>query len=143
MWETIDAGSLLRVTMALTGAFLFAITVVSLAKRKMTDSFVLAWGLVSVLFILGGILLHPTKLGDYISGVGMILAGVTMFCVIFGAYFMSVRISELVRRNLELTMQVTLLRQEMTALEAQISEEGRSQDEKNTDRYQYAGARRS
>ncbi len=142
MWDAVDAGFWLRVTMVLAGVFLFSITMVSLAKRHMTDSFVLAWGLVSVIFVLGGIFLHPTELNRYISETGIFLVGSAVFCVIFGAYFISVRISELTRRNLELTMQVTLLKQEITALEARNPEGDGPLNEEGIDRYQYVGARR-
>lgn len=142
MWDAIDAGSWLRVTMVLAGVFLFSITMVSLAKRQMTDSFVLAWGLVSVIFVLGGIFLHPTELNRYISVTGFFLVGAAVFCVVFGAYFISVRISELIRRNLELTMQVTLLKQEITALEARNPEGDVLLNEEGIDRYQYVGTRR-
>jgi len=142
MWETIGAGFCIRVIMVMTGVFLFSITMISLAKREMTDSFVLAWGLVSVIFVLGGIFLHPTELNKYISGTGMLLVGAIVFCMVFGAYFVSVRVSELTRRNLELTMQVTLLRQEVTLLEARSPERDRLWDEEDTNSYQYSGARR-
>ncbi len=139
--DLMGVGFWLRVIMILTGVSLFGITMVSLAKRKMTDTFVLAWGLVSVIFVLGGILLHPTELERYISGTGMLLVGSVVFFVVFGLYFMSVRISELTRRNLELAMQVTLLRQEVAALEAWTAEGDRPGEEERADSYRYAGAR--
>jgi len=139
-----DVGVGLRVAMILTGVFLFIITLSSLAKRKMTDSFVLAWGLISIIFVLTGILLHPAELAHYISGTGMLLAGAIGFCSVFGAYFISIRVSELTRRNLELAIQITLLKQEIAALEAgeaeRISEEDGLWNEEDTDRYQHAGA---
>ncbi len=118
-----DAGLVLRVEMILAGVFLFGITLLSLAKRKMTDSFVLAWELVSVIFVLTGILLKPVELARYVSPTGMFLAGAIGFCAVFGAYFISIRVSELTRRNLELSMQVTLLKQEVAALKAEKPEQ--------------------
>jgi len=139
-----DAGLWLRVGMVLTGVFLFGITLFSLSKRKMTDSFVLVWGLISVIFVLTGILLNPTELAHYISPTGMLLTGAIGFCAVFGTYFISIRVSELTRRNLELVMQVTLLKQEVAALEAekpeQIPIKDGLWDEKDPARYQYAGA---
>ncbi len=139
-----DAGLLLRVEMILTGVFLFGITLFSLAKRKMTDSFVLAWGLISAIFVLTGILLNPTELVHYISPTGMLLTEAIGFCAVFGAYFISIRVSELTRRNMELAMQVTLLKQEVAALRAENSEQIPAKDglwdEKDSDSYQHAGA---
>lgn len=144
-----DAGTGLRITMILTGIFLMGITMSSLAKRKMTDSFVLTWGLISVIFILAGMILHPVELNHYISGMGMLLVGAISFCLIFGAYFMSVRISELMRRNLELAMQITLMKQELEELREmavklqESMEEREVSDEKNTGGNEYPGSGRS
>lgn len=105
-------GAVLRIIMIVTGVFLFFITLSSLAKRKMTEPFCLTWGLISLIVILGGILLRPTEWNRYISGTGILLVILIAFCVIFGAYFMSARVSELMRKNLELAMQISLLNQE-------------------------------
>jgi len=116
--QTMDVGVVLRIAMILTGVFLFIITLSSLAKRKMTDSFALAWELVSIIFVLTGILLHPAELAHYISGTGMLLAGTIGFCLVFGAYFISIRVSKLTRQSLELAIQIALLKQEIAALKA-------------------------
>ena len=49
--------------------------------------------------------------------------------MIFGAYFMSVRVSELMRRNLELAMQVALVKQELEELKKQEDAMERSRKE--------------
>lgn len=110
----------LRIALIFTGALLLIITLFSLAKRKMTDSFVLTWVLISVIFVLAGAFLHPVELNRYISATGMLLVGVVGFCAVFGVYFISVRVSVLARRNLELAMQVTLLRKEMEETEGRL-----------------------
>jgi len=141
-----DASFGLRVGMILTGAVLLCATLSSLAKRRMTDSFVLNWGLISVIFIAAGIFLHPVELERYISGMGMLLVAAVGFCMVFGTYFMSERISELMRRNLELTMQMALLQQEVKMLEKRISdhtEEGLSHEKKDAAGYQYTRPGRS
>ena len=137
----------LCVGMILTGVLLMIATVSSLARRKITDSFVLTWGLISVVFVSAGLFLHPAELDRYISGMGMLLVAAMGFCVIFGTYYMSIRISELIRRNLELTMQVTLLRQELETLETRVEEQTAGEevlwDEESTGGYQHAGTGRS
>ena len=105
-------GVLLRIIVIVTGISLFFVTISSLAKRKMTESFCLTWGLISVIIVLAGILLRPTQLSRYISGTGLVLVGLIGFCVIYGTYFMSTKISELMRKNMELAMQVSLLGKE-------------------------------
>ena len=89
-----EAGFVIRMAMVIIGFFLLVITMLSLSKRKMTDSFTLTWGLISVIFILGGVFLHPAELNRYISAMGMLLVAAIGFCMLFGAYFMSLRVSE-------------------------------------------------
>ena len=114
-----DAGFEIRLAMIITGVFLLGITMLSLSRRKMTDPFALTWALISVILILGGAFLRPAELNRYISGMGMLMAASIGFCLLFGAYFMSLRVSELMRRNQELSMQISLLRQTVEDLEEQ------------------------
>lgn len=124
---------LLRIIMILTGVVLFVVTLSSLAKRRMTESFCLTWGLISVIIILAGILLRPTEWSSYISSTGMILVGLIGFCVVYGAYFMSTKVSELMRKNMELAMQVSLLgkeNEEMKKILQKLSEDKEQDKEK-------------
>lgn len=135
----------LRLTLILTGVLLMGFTMLSLARRRMTDSFVLTWGLISIILIFAGIFLNPVELARYISGIGILLVGAIGFCLLFGAYFMSIRISELMRRNLELSMQVALMRQELEEVERKLEEtdtggEGEHLDEACACGHQYARA---
>ena len=117
-----EPGVILRVIVILTGVFLLFVTLSSLAKRRMTEPFVLTWGLISVIIVLGGILLRPTEWNRYISGTGMLLVGMISFCVIFGTYFISARVSELMRKNMELAMQLSLMKQESDEIKEQLAE---------------------
>lgn len=117
-----EPGVLLCIIIILSGVVLFCVTIFSLAKRKMTESFCLTWGFISVIIILAGFLLRPTELARYISGTGMILLGMVAFCVVYGAYFMSIKVSELMRRNLELAMQVALLGKENEEIREKLKE---------------------
>ena len=142
-----DGSMGLCVGMILTGVVLLGATLSSLARRRMADSFVLTWGLISMIMILAGLFLHPAELNRYISAMGMLLVASVGFCMVYGTYYMSIRVSELMRRNLELTMQVTLLWQELetleTSVEERISEEGALWNEEGAGGYQHAGAGRS
>lgn len=113
---------LLRIIIILLGVVLFCVTLFSLAKRRMTESFCLTWGFISVFIILAGILLRPTQWTSYISGTGMVLVGIVAFCLIYGAYFMSIKVSELIRRNLELAMQISLLGKENEEIRERLQE---------------------
>lgn len=136
--DGMEPGILLQIVIVLSGVILFCVTLFSLAKRRMTESFCLTWGFVSLIIILAGILLRPTEWTSYISTTGMILVCLVAFCVIYGAYFISVKVSELMRMNLELAMQVTLLEKENEEVREMLREltEGREQEyEKNTFRH--------
>lgn len=102
----------LRMIMVLTGVLLFLLTLASLARRKMTESFSLTWGLISIILILSGILLRPYGISAYISITGMLFILVIGFCLIFGGFYITSKVSELTRKNQELAIQITLLNQE-------------------------------
>lgn len=81
------SGDILRLFVIVSGAYMLVKAVLSLAKRKMTEPFCLAWVLLSALMILSGVLLNPSQLDRYIS----------------------TQVSLLKRRNQEMAMQISLL----------------------------------
>lgn len=81
------SGDILRLFVIAAGAYMLVKAVLSLAKRKMTEPFCLAWVLLSALMILSGVLLNPSQLDRYIS----------------------TQVSLLKRRNQEMAMQISLL----------------------------------
>lgn len=98
------------------------VTINSLAHRKMTESFCLAWGLIALILVLAGLFLRPTEWSRYISPMGLMLVVMIGFCVVYVAYFMSIKVSELSRRNQELAIQVSLLRQENQRIVEQLEQ---------------------
>lgn len=125
-----EPGVILQIILIIVGVVLFATVASSLAKRKMTESFCLTWGFIAIIIILAGILLRPAEWNKYISGTGMLLLIMIGFCIIYGAYFMSGKVSDLIRKNTELSMQVSLLNHEkeelyrrMDELEAKVKQE--------------------
>lgn len=129
-----EVGNILRGCIIIVGIVLFWLTISSLARRKMTETFCLIWGGVSIVVILAGILLRPVLLQNYISTTGMVLVSLVAFCIICGAYFISTMISEITRKNQELAIQVSLLKRENEKLAAKMEVlEGKFADEKDTD----------
>ena len=112
-----DPGLMLQIIMILTGVYLLVRTISSLAKRRMTEPFCLTWGLVAIGIILAGCLLRPAGWNQYISYTGMVLLLLIGFCLLYGAYFISCRVSELMRQNNELAIQVSLLKEEVGRLQ--------------------------
>ena len=117
-----DSGFILRLFLCAIGAVLLVNVVSSLARRKMTESFALIWGVMALLCVIAGILVRPVLLNSYISAIGMILIMMAVLCVIVGAYFISLRISELMRKTQELSINVTLLYDENLRLMKQVEE---------------------
>ena len=82
-------GDFLRVFMVVVGIVLLITTISSLAKRKMTETVCLAWGLVSVVCILAGLLLRPYGVSNYISRTGLFLIMIIGAVVLYGAFIVS------------------------------------------------------
>ena len=102
-------GDVLRLVVIVAGAYMFLKAILSLAKRKMTEPFCLAWAVLSALMILSGILLNPSQLDGYISTRGLILIIIIVSGILWGLWFISTQVSILKRRNQELAMQISLL----------------------------------
>ena len=102
-------GDVLRLFVIVAGAYMFLNAILSLAKRKMTEPFCLAWVVLSALMILSGILLNPSQLDGYISTRGLILIIIIVSGILWGLWFISTQVSILKRRNQELAMQISLL----------------------------------
>lgn len=102
-------GDVLRLFVIVAGAYMFLNAILSLAKRKMTEPFCLAWAVLSALMILSGILLNPSQLDGYISTRGLILIIMIVSGILWGLWFISTQVSILKRRNQELAMQISLL----------------------------------
>lgn len=103
------SGDLLTVFLVVLGICLFVMAILSLAKRKMTEPFCLAWVLLSALMILSGVLLNPSQLDRYISTRGLILIIIVVSGILWGLWFISTQVSLLKRRNQEMAMQISLL----------------------------------
>lgn len=116
------AAGILQIIMIVSGVVLLGITITSLSKRKMTDSFCLSWGLISIIIILAGFVLRPSEWNRFISPTGLCLVLMIGFCIVYGTYFMSSKVSELMRKNMELAIQVSLLNQEKDQIHKELEE---------------------
>ena len=102
-------GDVLRLFVIVAGAYMFLKAILSLAKRKMTEPFCLAWAVLSALMIFSGILLNPSQLDGYISTRALILIIIIVSWILWGLWFISTQVSILKRKNQELAMQISLL----------------------------------
>ncbi len=115
-------GLILKIVIILLGAFLLCDAIFSLAKRRMTESFCLMWGLISVIIIIIGIIIRPSKLSDFLSPMSFALILMTLYPLLHIALFFSHTISDLVRKNTELAINVSLLISENEELKKTIEE---------------------
>lgn len=105
------AGKILQIFLVLLGLGTLGFSMLSLANRRMNGTLSLVWGMLSFLMILAGCLLHPVNLHLYLSTRGLVLIFLGIFCLLAAAYFISVKLSELMRRTREAAIQASLLGQ--------------------------------
>ena len=106
------AGDGLRLFMIVTGLAVLGIAVASLAKKRMTEAFCIAWSALAVMLVCGGIVLRPAGWSVYISWNGLLLVLSGLVVLLAGAFFLSIRVSMLGRQVRELAIRVSLLDQE-------------------------------
>ena len=94
------------------GIYLLVITILSLARRRMTEQFCLLWGFLSVASIIFGATVNPSELYRYISKEGLLIVMLGILLIVYAAWFLSTQVSVLIRKNQELAMQISLLNQE-------------------------------
>ena len=93
------------------GVFLLMLDLFMYARQKLTDGIGLGWAIVSVAFLVAGIIAAPDAVPSDIKGV--ILPAFAVFAVIILFLFkISMAVSVVVVKNQELAMQVSLLNQE-------------------------------
>ncbi|MCH5187053.1 MAG: DUF2304 domain-containing protein [Oscillospiraceae bacterium] len=107
-----SVGDWLRLFMIVVGLVTLGVTTISLARKHMTESFCIFWGIASFLLIVAGILLRPVYLDNYISGSTLAVIFFGTFCLLVGGLYFSVRVSALIRQVTELAIQISLLNQE-------------------------------
>ena len=123
------SGDLLTIFLVVMGICLFVMAILSLAKRKMTEQFCLAWVCVSVLLVICGILIEPSELGRYISLRVLILILFIAIGVGWILWFISTQLSILRRRNQEIAMQISLLNQDSERMMKRLEDLEKRMDE--------------
>ena len=101
---------------------LFAIAFVSLVRRKMSEVVVIPWGLEALVFVILGFVIRPDGWKSYISPRGLGLIIVMAICATYALYFFSIKITEMLKKNNELAIQVSLLNTEVEELRKKMEE---------------------
>jgi ABC-type siderophore export system fused ATPase/permease subunit len=106
------------------------IDVALLAKRKLSEPISVTWGFAAIIFILAGIFLRPNGWINYISPAGLIMLSILGVLALVGLFMARSRMSELIRKNTEMAMNISLLNQEIVELKKDIAENHRRIEEK-------------
>ncbi len=104
--------TLLQILVVMGGIVFLLITFMQYAKKRMTEEIGMLWSLFSILMIVIGLI--PDSLawvGQIRTSVAVVLFGFAFFCLLLLLY-LSIVISQLLRKNEELALQVSLLNQE-------------------------------
>lgn len=116
------SGDLLTIFLIVMGIYFLFMAILSLAKRKMTEPFCLAWAVVAVLIIICGILIDPSELDRYISLRVLVVILLITAGVVWTLWFISTQVSILRRKNQELAMQISLLNQDSEKILKRLEE---------------------
>ena len=125
-----DYGLFLQIVLIAAGVIILITDVLLLAKRKLAESISIVWGFGALIFIVAGIVLHPSGWINYMSKAGMALMLLLGFCVVYGLFYASIRLSEIIRKQTEMAMDISLLNQEIVELKRDIAENHRKIEER-------------
>ena len=115
-------GIFLQVLLIVAGVFLLILDISLLAKRKMSEPVSITWGFVAIMFVIAGIILRPNGWIAYMSAAGMVLLVIIGICLIYGLILASCHISETMRKQNEMAMNISLLNQEVVELKRKLAE---------------------
>ena len=112
---------LLQIFLVAAGLLLFVRTMMSLARKNLTETISMFWSLISVMLVLAGILLIPFDWNQYITSGALIFVAVSFALVISGVFYLSQVLSYNVRKTQELAIQISLLNQEHIKVDYYLS----------------------
>ena len=124
-----DYGLFLQIVLIIAGVIILITDILLLAKRRLAESVSIVWGFGALIFIVAGIVLHPSGWIRYMSKAGMALMLLLGFCVVYGLFYASIRLSELIRKQTEMAMNISLLNQEIVELKRDIAERDKELEE--------------
>lgn len=123
-------GLIIQILLIAFGTSMLVTSFISLVRRKMSEPVVIPWGIGAIVFIVLGIVIRPDHWRDYISPQGLTLVIVIFVCAAYAMYFFSIRITDTMKKNNELAIQVSLLNTEVEELRKKMESLG--EDEKDS-----------
>lgn len=107
-----ETTTLLQILVVIGGIIFLGITFLKCAKRRMTEEIGLLWSFFSILMIVVGAIPNSFVWAEQLSrSVSLVLFGVAFFFLLM-LWYLSIVISQLLRKSQELAIQVSLLNQE-------------------------------
>ena len=115
-------GLVLQIILILSGIIILLVDIALLAKRKLAETISITWGIIGIVIIVAGIVLRPNGWIVYMSEAGMILLCILGFCVVYGLFLASIHTSEIIRKQAEMAMNISLLNQEIVELKKEVAD---------------------
>lgn len=103
---------LLQILLIVAGILLFLCTINSLARKKLTETISMFWGVMALLFVVAGLLLLPLNWNQYVTLGALLVIAACFGVLLVGMFYLSQLLSFNIRKTQELAMQVSLLNQE-------------------------------
>ena len=125
-----DYGFFLQILLIVGGALIMVVDITLLAKRRLSEPSSITWGFVAIVFVIAGIVLRPNGWIRYMSPAGMALLCVIGVCLLYGLLLASIHVSEIMRKQAEMAMNISLLNQEIVELKKNIAEKNKELEER-------------
>lgn len=103
---------ILRMIVIIEGAALLVMAFLSFVHRKVTESIALSWGGFAVIMILVGAIPALAGWSSWIPPKAVPAFVLISAAMLLGVFYISCAVSQLIRKNQELAMHVSLLNQE-------------------------------
>ena len=123
-------GYIIQIFLITVGVLSLIVDVALLAKRKLSEPISVTWGFAAIIFVIAGIVLRPNLWMSYISMPALIMIFVLIVLAVIAVFLGSTRMSELIRKNTEMAMNISLLNQEIVELKRDIAENHKRIEEK-------------
>ena len=123
-------GFVVQVLLVTAGVIILIVDVALLAGRKLSEPISVTWGFAAIIFIIAGIFLRPDGWINYISPAGLVMLSILVVLALIGLFLASTRMSELIRKNTEMAMNISLLNQEIVELKKNVAENQKRIEEK-------------
>lgn len=119
--KNMEMAGIVGIAMIVLGGLLLIWSFLAYAKRRLTESFGMIWGIAALCLAVAGIVLTVTGQSFMAVTAVVVLLGVMLVLCLFG---FSQAISVLIMKNQELAMQVSLLNQENESILQELDRKG-------------------